>query len=57
VKAELAFILHKPLVGPNFDVLEATEFVTLAIEIMDTWMFSIDAKAKGRRAASRVSHQ
>jgi hypothetical protein len=31
--------------------------VTLAIEIMDTWMFSIDAKAKGRRAASRVSHQ
>src|SRR6188474_2963718 len=39
VEVELAFILGKPLKGPGatlFDVLSATEYVTPAIEIIDS---------------------
>ena len=39
VEVELAFILGKPLRGPNctvFDVLDATDHITPALEILDT---------------------
>lgn len=39
IEAELAFIMHTPLRGPDvtlFDVLNATEYVTPALEILDT---------------------
>jgi 2-oxo-hept-3-ene-1,7-dioate hydratase len=52
VEAELAFILHKPLAGPNctaFDVVNATEFVTPAIEILDTRIFRVDPETKATR--------
>lgn len=49
VEVELAFILGKPLKGPNctiYDVLAATEYVTPAIEIIDARIERID-KATG----------
>jgi len=52
VEAELAFILHKPLTGPNctaVDVFNATEFVTPAIEILDTRIFRVDPETKATR--------
>ena len=52
VEAELAFILHKPLAGPDCtiaDVFNATEFVTPAIEILDTRIFRIDPETKATR--------
>ncbi|WP_326523905.1 2-oxo-hept-4-ene-1,7-dioate hydratase [Sphingomonas sp.] len=45
VEVELAFILGKPLRGPNctlYDVLAATEYVTPAIEIIDARIERID---------------
>lgn len=39
IEVELAFVLNKPLEGPNcslFDVLRATEFVTPALEILNS---------------------
>ncbi|WP_017936893.1 2-oxo-hept-4-ene-1,7-dioate hydratase [Zestomonas thermotolerans] len=45
VEVELAFILGKPLKGPNvtlFDVLEATEWVIPALEIIDARIQQID---------------
>lgn len=45
VEVELAFILGKPLKGPNctlFDVLAATDYVTPAIEIIDARIERID---------------
>ena len=52
VEAELAFILHKPLAGPEctiVDVFNATEFVTPAIEILDTRVFRVDPETKATR--------
>jgi len=52
VEAELAFILREPLAGPNCtlaEVLNATEFVTPAIEILDTRIFRIDPETKATR--------
>ncbi|MDT0510229.1 2-oxo-hept-4-ene-1,7-dioate hydratase [Novosphingobium sp. MMS21-SN21R] len=49
VEVELAFILKHPLEGPNatvYDVLNATDFVTPAIEIIDARIERID-KATG----------
>lgn len=49
VEVELAFILGKPLKGPDctiFDVLAATEYVTPALEIIDARIERID-KATG----------
>jgi 2-oxo-hept-3-ene-1,7-dioate hydratase len=46
IEAELAFILKKPLSGPNctiFDVFNATDFVTPALEILDTRIDRVDA--------------
>jgi 2-oxo-hept-3-ene-1,7-dioate hydratase len=45
VEVELAFLLSKPLRGPNctlFDVLRATEFVTPALEIIDARIQQVD---------------
>jgi 2-oxo-hept-3-ene-1,7-dioate hydratase len=47
VEVELAFILGKPLKGPNctvFDVLEATDYITPALEIIDARIQQVDPK-------------
>jgi 2-oxo-hept-3-ene-1,7-dioate hydratase len=52
VEVELAFILGKPLRGPNitlFDVLSATEWVTPAIEIIDARIEQFDRETKAPR--------
>lgn len=52
VEVELAFILRKPLKGPGctlFDVLEATDYVTPAVEIIDARIQRIDPKTKAMR--------
>ncbi len=49
VEVELAFILGKPLSGPNctiFDVLDATEWVVPALEIIDARLHNVDPEAK-----------
>ncbi|MFC0180045.1 2-oxo-hept-4-ene-1,7-dioate hydratase [Thorsellia kenyensis] len=52
VEVELAFILGKPLRGPNctvFDVLEATEWVIPALEIIDARIMQIDPQTQVTR--------
>ena len=52
VEVELAFILRKPLKGPNvtlFDVLDATEYVIPALEIIDARIQQIDPETKATR--------
>jgi 2-oxo-hept-3-ene-1,7-dioate hydratase len=52
VEVELAFILAKPLQGPGvtlFDVLSATEWVTPAIEIIDSRIEQFDRDTKAPR--------
>lgn len=52
VEVELAFILGKPLKGPGvslFDVLSATEYVTPAIEIIDSRIEQFDRDTKVMR--------
>ena len=52
VEVELAFILRKPLKGPNvtlFDVLDATEYVIPALEIIDARIQQIDPETKVTR--------
>jgi len=52
VECELAFILAKPLKGPNctiFDVFNATEFVTPALEILDARIQRVDPETKATR--------
>ncbi|MEO0317457.1 MAG: hypothetical protein RL404_1134 [Pseudomonadota bacterium] len=52
VEVELAFILGKPLKGPNvtlFDVLSATDYVTPAIEIIDSRIEQFDRETKVMR--------
>jgi len=52
VEVELAFILRKPLKGPGctlFDVLEATDYVTPAVEIIDARIQRIDPATKAMR--------
>ncbi|MDH4874238.1 2-oxo-hept-4-ene-1,7-dioate hydratase [Pseudomonas sp. BN515] len=52
VEVELAFILGKPLRGPNctvFDVLEATEWVIPALEIIDARIQQVDPDTKVTR--------
>lgn len=49
VEVELAFILGKPLKGPGctlFDVLEATEWVIPALEIIDARIQQVDPQTK-----------
>ena len=52
VEVELAFILGKPLRGPDctlFDALRATEYVTPAVEIIDARIQRIDPETKATR--------
>lgn len=52
VEVELAFILKKPLSGPDctlFDVLDATEWVIPALEIIDARIHQIDPDTKVTR--------
>lgn len=52
VEVELAFILSKPLKGPNvtvFDVLDATEWVVPALEIIDARIQQVDPHSKVTR--------
>jgi 2-oxo-hept-3-ene-1,7-dioate hydratase len=49
---ELAFILARPLKGPNitvFDVLSATDYVTPALEIIDARIEQFDRDTKAMR--------
>ena len=52
IEAELAFIMKDRLSGPNatmFDVLNATDYVVPALEILDTRIERVDAKTKATR--------
>lgn len=52
VEVELAFILGKPLSGANctiFEVLNATEYITPAVEIIDARCHQIDPETKQPR--------
>jgi 2-oxo-hept-3-ene-1,7-dioate hydratase len=52
VEVELAFILNKPISGPNatlFQVLAATEYVVPAVEIIDSRMEAVDRETKATR--------
>ena len=52
VEAELAFVLKQDLGGPDvtvFDVLNATDFVTPALEILDTRIFRVDPETGATR--------
>lgn len=52
VEAELAFVMSKRLEGPDctlFDVLNATDFVVPALEILDTRIERVDPTTKATR--------
>ena len=52
VEAELAFVLGRDLSGPDctlFEVLDATSYVTPALEILDTRIFRVDPETKATR--------
>ena len=52
VEAELAFIMKHRLAGPHctmFDVLNATDFVVPALEILDTRIERVDPQTKSTR--------
>src|SRR5260370_20435521 len=52
IEAELAFIMKQRLSGPHctmFDVLNATDFVVPALEILDTRIERVDAVTKSTR--------
>jgi 2-oxo-hept-3-ene-1,7-dioate hydratase len=52
IEVELAFVLKAPLKGPDctlFDVLNATDYVTPALEILETRMHRIDPETKAAR--------
>ncbi|MGO8426047.1 2-oxo-hepta-3-ene-1,7-dioic acid hydratase, partial [Rhizobium ruizarguesonis] len=52
IEAEIAFIMKAPLKGPCvtvFDVLNATDYITPALEILDTRILRIDPGTKKAR--------
>src|SRR5471032_2614434 len=52
IEAELAFVMKQRLAGPGctlFDVLNATDFVVPALEILDTRIERIDPQTKSTR--------
>jgi 2-oxo-hept-3-ene-1,7-dioate hydratase len=52
IEAELAFVMKQRLAGPNctlFDVLNATDFVVPALEILDARIERIDPRTKSTR--------
>jgi 2-oxo-hept-3-ene-1,7-dioate hydratase len=59
VECELAFILGKPLRGPGctiFDVLNATDFVTPAVEIIDSRLHMTDPETnRSRKVMDTIS--
>lgn len=49
IEAEIAFVMKAPLKGPNvtvFDVLNATDYVMPALEILDTRILRVDPETK-----------
>ena len=59
VEAELAFVMKHRLAGPNctlFDVLNATDYVTPALEILETRMHRVDPETgKTRKVMDTIS--
>ncbi|WP_240229380.1 2-oxo-hept-4-ene-1,7-dioate hydratase [Devosia lacusdianchii] len=52
VEAEIAFVMKAPLEGPDvtiFDVLNATDYITPALEILDTRVQRVDPETKKAR--------
>ena len=52
LECELAFIIGRPLAGPNctiFDVLSATDYVVPAVEIVDLRTLNVDPETKASR--------
>ena len=52
IEAEIAFVMRAPLKGPGvtvFDVLNATDYVTPALEILDTRIVRVDPETKRAR--------
>jgi 2-oxo-hept-3-ene-1,7-dioate hydratase len=52
IEAEIAFVMKSPLRGPGvtvFDVLNATDYVTPALEILDTRIVRVDPETKKAR--------
>lgn len=52
IEAEIAFVMKAPLRGPGvtaFDVLIATDYVTPALEILDTRILRVDPESKKSR--------
>lgn len=52
IEAEIAFVMKSDLKGPNvsvFDVLNATDYVTPALEILDTRILRVDPRSKQAR--------
>lgn len=52
IEAEVAFVLKAPLAGPDcsmFDVLNATDYVVPALEILDTRILRVDPETKRTR--------
>lgn len=52
IEAEIAFVMKAPLKGPNvtvYDVLNATDYVTPALEILDTRIVRVDPQTKAAR--------
>src|SRR5215471_5782854 len=52
IEAELAFVMSKRLAGPGctmFDVLNATDFIVPALEILDTRIERVDPTTKATR--------
>ena len=52
IEVELAFVLARPLSGPNctiYDVLSATDYVTPALELIDARIQQVDPQTKSTR--------
>ncbi|HEY4200657.1 MAG TPA: 2-oxo-hepta-3-ene-1,7-dioic acid hydratase [Devosiaceae bacterium] len=52
VEAEIAFVMKSPLAGPGvtmFDVLDATDYICPALEILDTRIERVNAETKKAR--------
>lgn len=52
IEAEIAFVMKSPLKGPGigiFDVLNATDYVTPALEILDTRILRVDPQSRKAR--------
>src|SRR5947209_12376721 len=60
IEVELAFVLAKPLAGPDctiFNVLDATSYVTPALEILESRMHRLDPQTQAtRKVTDTISH-